>query len=100
MPCPNCRKPFVVEQDGKGQCFDCGWFVYSDGVWKVCKEPSPEPEPASEPDPAKTEPDPAALEPDPAALEPDPAKHEPSPVPQANVKEYLGGLVTVTEIDE
>ncbi len=100
MPCPNCKKPFVVEQDGKSQCWDCGWFECVDGEWKVCSDPSPEPEPAPEPSPAATEPDPAAIEPDPAAIEPDPALHEPSPEPAGSVKKYLGGLITVTEVDE
>lgn len=112
MQCPNCKKPFVVERDGKCQCWDCGWFQQVDNEWRNIDEPvfdsspelGPEPEPVQEPSPepspAALEPNPAALEPNPAALEPDPASQEPSPEPPHSVKEYLGGLITVTEIDE
>ena len=105
MNCPNCKKPFVAERSGKFQCVDCGWFEKVDNEWRVCSEPessgsqTTEPESPQEPG-LPTEPYPAALDPNPAALEPDPAKLEPSPEPQANVKEYLGGLLTVTEVDE
>ncbi len=93
MPCPNCKKPFVVEQDDKANCFDCGWFVKVDNEWRVYSELAPAPAP--EPSPAALEPDPAALEPDPAALEPAPAE-----LPDSNVKSYFGGLFTITEVDE
>ena len=102
MDCPNCKKPFVAERGDKFQCVDCGWFEKVDNEWRNCEGPAPEPEspPTPEPEPARRDPSPAALEPDPAALEPDPATQEPSPEPQANVKEYLGGLITITEVDE
>jgi len=107
MNCPNCKKPFVVEQGGKFQCFDCGWFEQVDNEWRnidapifgTSPEPGPEPEPVQEPSP-ESELSPAALEPNPAALEPNPAAQEPSPEPPHSVKEYLGGLITITEVDE
>ena len=112
MKCPDCKQPFIEERPPKFLCSTCGWLEKIDKEWKNCEapppgespppqdpEPEPEPEPAAhEPEPAAHEPDPAALEPDPAALEPDPAAEEPSP---DNVKKsYLGGWVTVTEVDE
>lgn len=97
MNCPNCKKPFVVERSGKFQCVDCGWFEKVDNEWRVCE--APESPPPQEPE-SPAEPDPAALEPDPAKSEPGPAIQEPSPEPQANVKKYFGGLITITEVDE
>jgi len=109
MKCPNCKQPFIEERPPKFHCSKCGWLEKIDKEWKNCEapespapqepepDPEPEPEPTPEPDPAAHEPDPAANEPDPAAHEPDPAANEPTPV---NVtKSYLGGLVTVTEVD-
>jgi len=113
MKCPNCQLPFVEEKDGKYFCSTCGWLEKVGKEWQSCDAPKSEPgsqnltsdlsgsqtkEPESpqepvtppEPDPARLEPDPAALEPDPSALEPDPSC----------VKSYLGGLVTITEVDE
>jgi len=109
MKCPNCQQPFTEEQDPKFFCSTCGWLERDGKEWKKCEapppgesptpqEPEPEPDPIPEPDPPALEPDPAALEPDPAAREPDPAAEEPTP---DNVtKSYLGGLLTVTEVDE
>lgn len=109
MNCPNCQLPFVEEKDEKFFCSTCGWLEKVGKEWKSCDapvlesspKPGPEPEPvqetSSEPDPAKRDPCPASLEPDPAELEPDPAALEPDP---SCVKSYLGGLVTVTEVDE
>ncbi|MBA7633998.1 hypothetical protein ES703_41569 [subsurface metagenome] len=101
MKCPNCKQPFADERAGKFFCSTCGWLEKIDKEWKSCEAPPPgespapqEPEPEPEPTP---EPSPAALEPSPAALEPDPAANEPSP---DHVKKYLGGLITITEVDE
>jgi len=96
MNCPNCKVPCVEEKNEKFFCVTCGWFEKVDREWVACEAPEPEPEriPESEPEPEpepELEPDPAALEPDPAALEPDPAR---------SVKKYLGGLITITEVDE
>ncbi len=111
MNCPNCKIPFVEEQAGKFSCVKCGWFEKVDKEWQGCeapepepaRTPEPEPEPVRipEPDPAALEPDPAARELDPAALEPDPAAQEPDPNrSDRSVKKYLGGLLTITEVDE
>lgn len=91
MNCPNCQLPFALEHNGKFHCETCGWFENVGGPdpeWHVCEAPEPTQSP---------EPDPAALEPDPAALEPGP---DPEPDPEPRVKKYLGGILTVTEIDE
>jgi len=109
MKCPNCQQPFTEEQDPKFFCSSCGWLERDGKEWKKAQAPEPpppgespppqepEPEPEPEPDPP-AEPDPAAHEPDPAAHEPDPAAHELSP--ENVTKSYLGGLLTVTEVDE
>ncbi len=108
MNCPNCQLPIVEEKAEKIFCSTCGWFEKVDKEWQGCEapepepvrtpEPEPKPKPEPEPDPAALEPDPAALEPDPAALGPDPAAQEPDP--NRSVKKYLGGLITITEVDE
>ena len=113
MNCPNCQIPFVEEKAEKYFCVACGWFEKVGKEWQGCEAPEPEPERTPEPEPEPSvsqapEPDPAALEPDPAALEPDPAALEPNPAAQEpdtnrsdlSVKKYLGGLFTVTEVDE
>ncbi len=103
MNCPNCKIPFVEEKAGKFSCVTCGWFEKVGKEWQGCEAPEPEPVTAYSPEPvtesqSKSEPNPAALEPDPAALEPDPAAQEPDPA--RSVRKYLGGLVTITEVDE
>jgi len=102
MNCPNCQLPIVEEKDEKILCSACGWFEKVGKEWRGCEAPEPEPEPerTPEPNPAALEPNPAALEPNPAALEPDPAGMEPSPEPVHSVKKILGGLITITEVDE
>lgn len=114
MNCPNCKTPFVEEKAGKYFCEACGWFEKVGKEWQGCEAPEPEPEPVAVPEPEpEPEPNPAALEPDPAALEPDPAAQEPGPAEtlekiQAkvnppgvhNVREILGGIITITEVDE
>ncbi len=103
MKCPNCQLPIVEEKAEKIFCSTCGWFERVGKEWKGCEAPEPEPERTPEPEPEpepepKPEPEPAALEPDPAAHEPDPAAHEPGP--DCSVKKYLGGFLTITEVDE
>lgn len=96
MNCPNCKNPFAFESGGKFHCDTCGWFEDvgdPNPEWHTCE--APEPKHAPEPSPAALDPVPAALDPDRAIQEPTP---EPDPEPQ--VKKYLGGIVTVTEIDE
>lgn len=111
MNCPNCKTPFVEEKAEKYFCGTCGWFEKVGKEWQGCEAPEPEPArtPEPEPDPAALEPDPAAQEPDPAALEPDPARPvetleeiqaRVNPPGVHNVKKYLFGLITVTEVDE
>ena len=97
MNCPNCKQPFIEERPPKFLCSACGWLEKTDKEWKNCEAPPPGESPTPQ------EPEPAAHEPDPAAHEPDSAAHEPEPVayePDSKVKSYLGGLLTVTEIEE
>jgi len=88
MNCPNCKNPFAFESGGKHHCDTCGWFEFVDDEWHTCEAP----EPATPPEPAPPEPEPPR---EPAPPEPEPG-HEPGP----QVKEFLGGIVTFTEVDE
>jgi len=97
MKCPNCGLPFTEEKDPKFFCSTCGWLERDGKEWKKADAPE-SPPPGESPPPQEPEPEPAAQEPDPAALEPDPAALEPDPNPK--VKKILGGLVTITEVDE
>jgi len=92
MKCPNCPRS-LTEQGGKFHCEDCGWFENvgdPNPEWHTCEapEPVPEPTPAPEPDPAHSA---ETLEDIQASVNP-PGVH--------NVKKILGGIVTVTEIDD
>ena len=122
MQCPNCQKLFVKEQAGKFRCEDCGWFEKVDDEWRVCEAPEHEQEPSSGelpepeqgtssemlPEPEPPEPDgPQPPEPEPQPPEPDgpqPSEpvvvSEPEPGPDPKVKKILGGLITITEVDE
>ena len=86
MECPNCKKLFIKERDGKFQCEDCGWFEKVGQEWRSCQEPEPKPEPQGPQPPEPPGPQP----PEPVGLQP----------PEPNVKKYLGGLITITEVDE
>jgi len=90
MNCPNCREPFVRNVDRSFLCETCGWLTEIDGVWRPCHAP-PEPD---LPEPDLPEPEPPEPEP------PEPEPPEPDPDPSPKVTSYLGGLLTVTEIDD
>lgn len=75
MNCPNCKNPFAFKSDGKHRCDSCGWFEYVDDEWQTCEAPEP-------------------------ATPPAPAPPAPEPKPEPQVKDFLGGIVTVTEVDE
>lgn len=93
MQCPNCQNTFVEERADKFRCAGCGWFEKVDDEWRVC-EPPPEPEPQGPQPPEPQGPQP----PEPQGPQP-PEPRGPQP-PEPKVTEYLGGLVTVTELDE
>jgi len=90
--CPNCSKEFVesrekaFEYNGVSKinstfrCADCGWFKNVDGKWYSC----PEPHKVTEPDLPKAPKAPA----------------EPQVPKDDNVRLYMGGLVTVTTIED
>lgn len=105
MNCPNCQQPFALESNGKFHCETCGWFKNvgdPNPEWHTCE--APEPTRTPEPNPAALDPDPAKLEPGPVVNEPGPVVNEPGPItepqPEPQVKEYFGGKVTFTEVDE
>ena len=89
--CPNCDVEFSENRDKAFLCDACGWLTEIDGQWHPCKEPPKQ----VEPDPPKAEPkpEPGPLLPE---LTPEP---EPGPAP-GRVKNFLGGLVTVTEVED
>ena len=98
MNCPNCKQPFTEERPPKFLCSACGWLEKNDKEWKNCEAPESPPPLGESPPPQEPDPPP---EPDPATHEPDPAAHEPDPgYSDRSVKSYLGGLITVTEVDE
>jgi hypothetical protein len=90
MNCPNCNKEFVEQRDKAYRCADCGWLTQVDGKWVTCPEPlkleavlnPPEPKPIPEPKPKDPEPEFFPAE------------------PELCVKRYLGGLITVTEVED
>jgi hypothetical protein len=118
MQCPNCSKDTFVERPaaGKFECVTCGWFEQVDGIWKVtdapaseqkspAQEQAPLPAPAPAPKPApKPAPAPElkqSVEVEPGPEDSQTPKSEPNPdQDDNNVKQYLGGLITVTEVDE
>jgi len=102
MNCPNCKQPFAEERPPKFLCSVCGWLEKIGKEWENCEAPeSPPPQESPTAQELEPEPEPAAHEPDPAAHEPDPAAPEPDTnLSDLSVKKYLGGLLTVTEVDE
>lgn len=84
--CPNCDSEFIEQRENCYCCNDCGCFQFVDGKWRSVPEPKrvEDPEPPRDPEP----------EPD-----PDPEPPEPLDMVGGNVKEYLGGLITV-EVEE
>jgi hypothetical protein len=101
MNCVNCDSEFIEQRGAAYRCSTCGWLTQVDGKWCSCPEPPLVPEPKmSVPDvPASAEPVP---EPEPAEQLSDsqPTRDRLDHKPQPTVHEYLGGLVTVTEIDD
>lgn len=85
--CPNCNAEFFEQRETCFHCRDCGWFKNVDGEWHSCSEPPKLVDPKPEPEPMPPEPEP-------------PKSEEPEPEPEPAVKEYLGGLITVTVEDE
>ena len=86
--CPNCSREFIEQHDTAFYCEDCGWFREVDGRWRSC----PEPVTVEEPDPIKDEP--VIEEPDDRPPSGDDGRLDP------NVRSYLGGLVTVEEVED
>ncbi len=81
--CPNCKILFIESVGDKFRCEKCGWLTEVDGEWIPCDPPleqevTPGLEPEGQPDP----------------------EPEIKPKAEPKVKSYLGGLLTVTEVDE
>jgi uncharacterized Zn finger protein (UPF0148 family) len=55
--CPNCKKLFSKNQDGKYFCDDCGWFEFDEQKkeWRPCDEPKQITSPKIEIEPKKPE---------------------------------------------
>lgn len=94
MICPNCNKEFIEHRETAYLCEDCGWLTQVDDKWIVC------PEPVKPVDPElPEEPLPAAV---PVRVEQpvQPEQLESSRGADRRCREYLGGIVTVTEIED
>jgi hypothetical protein len=79
--CPNCKGEFSEHRETCYFCPECqSWFKNVDGSWRSCPEPV---KPADPPPP-----------------EPPKLEDPPEPEPEPAVRSYLGGLVTVEEIDD
>jgi hypothetical protein len=88
VACPNCGKEFIEHRETAYRCETCGWLQQVDDKWVPC----PEPPKQQEPKPVEPVPTP---EPDPSKPA-DPPKDRNPPI----VREYLGGIVTVTETED
>lgn len=91
--CPNCDKEFIERNDTAFHCEDCGWFKNVDGEWHSCPEPPIDKEPDPEELNVPAQSGPVLInEPDKFNGEAHNKQDRPDPL----VREYLGGLVTVT----
>jgi len=78
--CPNCSVEFIESRESAFRCADCGWLKNVDGKWYPCPEPV------------------KLMEPDLPVVPKAPAEPE---VPEDdNVRSFMGGLVTVTTIED
>ncbi len=98
--CPNCSNEFIEQRETACHCQACGWLKQIDGKWMTCPEPAKpkDAEPPTEPKPIERT-VPASPGPVPAEPDDDDAQSQTQDRP-SNVRSYLGGLVTVTEIEE
>lgn len=80
MRCPNCRILFVKKKAGKFLCRRCGWFEKVGKEWQSRGEP----EPVSPVDTRAR----------------DIAGRYVKRSPEPKIRKILGGLVTITEVDE
>ena len=80
--CPNCRSLFVKKQKGMYFCSICGWFEKVGKEWQNRGEPEPV----------------SPVAPQSRDIAGKYAKCSPEPEPE--IRKILGGLVTITEVDE
>lgn len=97
--CPNCSTEFIERRDTASRCEHCGWLIEVDGQWHPCPEPARLVEPPAQP----IEPN-VPTPPEPVLAESDKTKtvsreFKPDRL-NSNVREYFGGLVTVTETED
>ena len=101
--CPNCQTEFTEHRETAFYCSECAkWFTLIDKTWHTCPEPSnrkeeipivPAPSgPVSESESDENDRETSIPDRD---RQPDIEDAEPD-----NVKSYLGGLLTVTTVEE
>ncbi len=99
MRCPNCRKPIVKKKAGQFLCRRCGWFEKVGKEWQSRGELEPVSPVAS---PSKgnhrqlRSPGTSSAAPQSRDIAGQYAKRSPEP----KIRKILGGLVTITEVDE
>ena len=95
--CPNCSTEFAEHRETAYRCESCeSWFTNVDGDWHECPEPAKPAEP-SPPEPPKPK--------EPTLSGPVKEKNGNSltddrPAVKPNVRSKLGGLITITEIED
>lgn len=98
MNCPNCQNEFVEKRDKAFRCDNCGWLTEVDGKWVTC------PEPAKPVEPPKNNNNTKSVKPaDPPVTDPPDKKGSENQADfnrGRHVKSYLGGLITVTRIED
>jgi len=112
--CPNCKTEFTHRRENAHYCESCdSWFTEVDGIWRACPEPAKKQDAEPQPEPAlpvrdresasemshrenqpKTEDSRAARGDD---LAP---RGRTTGNAESEVKSYLGGLVTVTAVED
>ena len=100
MQCPNCSVEFAEHRETAWRCETCGWLRQVDGTWHTCLEPPIQEEPVVQDVPV---PETKPAEPE---VDNQPTKTgDRLPAPGHGLQlpiitSYLGGYVTVTEIDD
>jgi hypothetical protein len=92
MNCPSCKTEFIEKRDTAYNCKNCGWLMEVDGKWITCPEPAKQKEPEKIPEPKPAEPK--------AGIQPEPLQDVFHTQKDWKFKSYLGGLITITEIED
>ena len=100
--CPNCQTEFTEHRETAFYCKECAkWFTLIDKTWHTCPEPS-DPKEEIPIDPASSGPVPESESGNDRAKSKSDRDRQPAieDAEPNNVKSYLGGLLTVTTVEE